>query len=143
MKKMWIILGALAVVTVGGLIVWMVLGAKPQTSSNGATSGDTSNPTDTVDKTTEGTAVTVTIKNTKFTPQNIKVKKGTTVTWVNEDTVQHNVIAFDPDDQSGLPAQNQLFGNGERYSYTFEIIGTFQYKCSPHPFMTGSVEVVE
>lgn len=140
MKKIWIIIGALAVVVVGGLIVWLVLGARQQTPES---QSDTSNPVDVVDKTNEGTAVTVAMKNSQFTPQNIKVKKGTTVTWVNEDTVQHNVVAFDPSDQSGLPAQNQLFGNGLSYSYTFEIIGTFKYKCTPHPFMTGSVEVVE
>ena len=140
MKKIWIIIGALAVVVIGGLIVWMVLGAKQQAPGS---QPDTSSPTDLVDKSNEGTAVTVTLKNTKFTPQNIKVKKGTTVTWVNEDTTQHNVVALNSNDESGLPAENDLFGNGESYSFTFEIIGTFQYKCTPHPFMTGSVEVVE
>jgi plastocyanin len=135
MKKTWLIIGAIAVVLVGGLIVWLTLGAKPQSSS-------TNDSTAVVDKTAEQT-VTVEMRNSAFTPRNIKVKKGTTVRWVNQDTVNHNVVALDANDQRELPAENALLGNGESYAYTFDVGGTYQYKCSPHPFMTGSVEVVE
>ncbi|WP_089612118.1 plastocyanin/azurin family copper-binding protein [Dehalobacterium formicoaceticum] len=32
-------------------------------------------------------------------------------------------------------------GIGASYSYTFNETGTFEYHCSPHPFMTGKVIV--
>ena len=140
MRRAWVIVGALAVVVIGGVIVWLALGAKPQNGTNGNTNA--SNPTAVVDN-GDATFATVEMRNTAFTPQNIKVKKGTTVKWINQDTVRHNVIAQDPSDQSGLPAENPLLGKGESYSFTFETIGTYSYRCSPHPFMTGTVEVTE
>jgi plastocyanin len=141
MKRTWIIIGALAVLIVGGLLVWMQFGAKQQ--RNGSTpSGDSPSASDVTDR-TDSALVVVAMKNTAFTPQKIKVKKGTTVRWVNEDDVRHNVVALNENDQSGLPAQNDLLGKGGTYEYRFDILGTFDYKCSPHPFMTGSVEVVQ
>lgn len=144
MKKTILIIGAIAVVIVGGIVVWMLLGARPQSDTGDSTRvGDApSNASGVADHTSEE-RVTVTMKNTAFAPQKIKIKKGTTVTWTNEDTVRHNVVALNEDDQSGLPNTNQLLGNGESYTYTFDAIGTFDYKCSPHPFMTGAVEVIE
>jgi amicyanin len=140
MKKVWLIVAALVIVVIGGAIVWTVLGARP---NDGNSSDNMSNPMDVVDLTGKGQYVEVTMKNSKYIAQNIKVKKGTTVTWKNEDTVRHNVVALDANDQSGLPAENALFGKGETYSFTFETIGTYKYMCTPHPFMTGSVEVTE
>lgn len=141
MRKTWIIIGALAIAVIGGIIVWMMLGARPQNSTSNT--ANTDNPTATVDQTDVVGQATVTIENSAFTPQNLKVKKGTTVKWTNEDAVRHNVVALNASDQSGLPAENALLGKGESYSFTFETIGTFEYKCTPHPFMTGKVEVVE
>lgn len=143
MKRLWIIIGALAVIAIGGIVVWMLLGARPQSSTDSTRVGDTSSTVSDVTDFTNQTNPTVTMKNTAFTPQKIKIKKGTTVKWVNEDTVRHNVIALNDNDQSGLPNTNPLLGNGESYTFTFELAGTFEYKCSPHPFMTGMVEVVD
>ncbi len=73
-----------------------------------------------------------------FHPQNMTVKKGTTVTWKNEDIAKHN-IAFDagsPDESVG-----PLFGKGEMYSFTFTKTGTYHYHCEPHPYMKGVVTV--
>jgi len=142
MKRTWVIIGALAVLVVGGLAVWMQFGAKQQPNDTTRV-GDSQNTTsDAVDR-TDSTIVAIAMKNTAFTPQKIQVKKGTIVRWVNEDDIRHNVVALNENDQSGLPAQNELFGKGGTYEFTFDLIGTFDYKCTPHPFMTGSVEVVE
>ena len=138
MRRTAIIIGVLLVLVIGGIVAWMLLGSKP--APNNATNDD---PTATVDQSATTERVVVTMKNTAFTPQNIRVKAGPTVRWVNEDDVRHNVVALDENDQSGLPAQNELLGKGGTYEFTFNTIGTFKYKCTPHPFMTGSVEVVE
>jgi plastocyanin len=80
---------------------------------------------------------TVSIENSSFSPANIKVKKGTQVTWTNKDSLQHNVFSSD-----GGP-QGTLLSRGESFTFTFDKVGTFTYICQPHPFMKGSVTVTE
>ncbi len=82
----------------------------------------------------------VTIKDFSFQPKKITVKKGTKVTWTNQDTVKHTVT---PDDESVDFKSSELLGKGESYSVTFNAVGTFNYHCQPHPNMTASVEVTE
>ncbi len=82
----------------------------------------------------------VDIKDYAFGPQKITIKKGTTVTWTNQDSAKHDVM---PDDESDAFKASQLLGKGESYSFTFNTAGTYSYFCSPHPYMKASVEVVE
>ena len=77
--------------------------------------------------------VNVEIRNYKFVPQNITVKVGQTVKWTNNDTVLHNVVG------SGI--ESDYLQKGERFTYTFEEEGTYQYKCTAHPWMEGEVIV--
>jgi plastocyanin len=149
MRKSWIIGGIVAVIVVIGLIVWAVMGANSSTNTSSTTT-TTPSTTDTTDTTGDTNTpivaretVTVTMKNSQFSPKTLTVKRGTTVKWVNEDTVRHNVVAANENDKSGLPSDNALFGKGGTYEFTFETIGTFEYKCTPHPFMTGTIEVTE
>ena len=80
-----------------------------------------------------GTAVAIT--NFAFTPATLKVKPGATVTWTNRDEEPHTVVAENNSFHSpGLDA------NGT-YTYTFTTAGTFDYICSIHPFMHGTVVV--
>lgn len=114
--------------------------AMPQADSSQQSSSSTTSSSDEVQ---EGTA-TVNISDFKFGPQNLKVKKSTKVTWVNQDTAGHNVIA--PDGQvkpGGPPADNEIFRKGDTYDFTFNTVGSFDYICRPHPYMKGKVEVVE
>lgn len=92
---------------------------------------------------TSKTDVDVSMRDMSFSPANIKIKKGTKVTWTNNDTVGHNVVATTPSSSGGLPTSHPLFGKGETFSHTFNTVGTFPYTCTPHPFMKGTVEVVE
>lgn len=75
----------------------------------------------------------VLIKGYKFLPQDISVKVGTTVTWVNEDSVVHTV------EGSGMDSGNM--SKGEEFTFTFDKVGVYDYICGPHPYMTGSVIV--
>jgi plastocyanin len=78
---------------------------------------------------------TVSIKNMAFSPGQLSVTTGTTVTWVNNDGITHTVTADDGSFNSG----NITPGNS--FTRTFSGIGTISYHCSIHPMMTGSVVV--
>ncbi|MGH2532926.1 MAG: cupredoxin domain-containing protein [Thermomicrobiales bacterium] len=71
-----------------------------------------------------------------FDPPMLEVTAGTTVTWVNESDIPHNVIGETLDfDDSGM------LDPGERHSITFDTPGAYTYVCSPHPWMSGTVVV--
>ena len=84
---------------------------------------------------TAAASTTVTIEDFAFSPKSITVDVGDTVTWRNNDDVAHSATAEDGSFDTGT------FGNGRSRSETFDTAGTFQYICTPHPFMKGTVEV--
>jgi plastocyanin len=81
----------------------------------------------------------VSIDNLAFTPSNITVTKGTTVTWTNHDSAAHTVT--ENDGQKG-PDSGTLAG-GKSYSFTYDTVGTFKYHCTIHSSMNGTVVVTE
>lgn len=83
----------------------------------------------------------VKIKDYKFGPATLTIKKGTTVTWENQDTAHHNVVA--QGDNAATGPKSKLLAQGEKYSYTFNTVGNYDYLCEPHPYMTGSIVVTE
>lgn len=82
----------------------------------------------------------VTYKGFAVVQESIKVKKGTTVTWTNEDVAKHDVT---PTVETADFKASELFGKGETHQVTFNTPGTYEYYCSPHPYMKGTVEVTE
>ncbi|MET0779679.1 MAG: cupredoxin family copper-binding protein [Candidatus Saccharimonadales bacterium] len=103
--------------------------AQSSTPESQPTAQNAPNPTDAVK-----------IENFTFSPLAITVKKGTTVTWTNKDSVSHTVTA-DKDTATG--PNSELIPQGQTYSFTFDTVGTFSYHCKPHPNMTGTVVVTE
>jgi plastocyanin len=95
----------------------------------------------------------VMIENFAYTPANLTVNVGTTVTWVNKDSVGHTVTEGDPNspkpadsrvfDSSGEAATGQvtLITPGQSWSYTFTTPGTYEYYCIVHPYMIGHITV--
>ena len=78
--------------------------------------------------------VPVKIGNFTFSPQQITVKAGATVTWTNEDDIPHTVVA--PPNVRSKPLDTE-----EKFSFTFTTPGTYKYFCSLHPHMTGTIVV--
>ena len=79
----------------------------------------------------------ISISNFVFVPATLTVPAGATVTWTNQDQEPHTVVAGDGSFHSpGL-------GTGATYSYTFPTAGSFDYICSIHPFMHGTVVVTK
>ena len=68
----------------------------------------------------------VTMKEFEFTPKEIKVKVGTTVTWMNAGTTAHSATAID----KSFNTRN--LQPGETKSVTFSTPGTFVYHCVFH-----------
>jgi plastocyanin len=80
----------------------------------------------------QGTAA-VDIANFAFSPASLTIEAGTTVTWTNSDSVAHTATGDTFDTGELAP--------GESGSVTFDTEGTFNYICSIHPNMTGTIMV--
>jgi plastocyanin len=72
-----------------------------------------------------------------FVPDEIKICKGDTVTWVNNKAGPHNVV-FDEENVPGgvnvesISMDGQLGEEGETFSKKFDTPGTYGYYCEPH-----------
>ena len=86
-----------------------------------------------------GSQVAITIQGFAFSPQQITVKTGTTVTWTDMDSVAHTVTSL-----SGPASFNSgpLTASGGTFKFTFAQAGTYQYHCMIHPVMTATIVVV-
>ncbi len=80
-------------------------------------------------------AAAVYIRDFYFSPANITVEPGTTVTWVNRGRDPHTVTSFDGQFDSGVLMP------GDRYKVKFIGHGRLGYYCAIHPSMRGSVGV--
>ena len=84
-----------------------------------------------------------------YTPRNLTVPVGTTVTWINSDgAIPHTVTAGWPDSDSigldypgGNGFDSDFMSGGATYEHTFEVPGEYDYYCLLHPWMLGSVTV--
>ena len=81
------------------------------------------------------TPQTIGIKQFKYGPSMLTVPVGTTVTWVNRDEEPHTVT-------SGTGAFSSAgLVNDDTFVRTFTKPGTYQYFCSIHPYMKGTLVV--
>lgn len=133
MKKMLPVI-IVAVIIIGGAAAYFGLHKSSSDNMKGMSSTNQS-ATSTQPQATNK----VTIANFAFSPANITVKKGTTVTWTNQDSIAHTVT--ETDGKSG-PNSSDL-AKGKSYSFTYNTAGTFKYNCSIHPEMVGTVTVTE
>ncbi|MCG8426679.1 MAG: plastocyanin/azurin family copper-binding protein [Chromatiales bacterium] len=86
--------------------------------------------------------VIIEIKKYKFIPDDITVKVGTTIRWVNLEKRQYHSVWFR---EAGDPVSDYFFPD-ESYERTFNEPGVFPYVCEPHEKdsnMIGVVRVVE
>ena len=81
-----------------------------------------------------GVVKSVSIKEFTFGAP-IEVAVGTTVEWKNADPMAHTVTSTTGKFDSGN------IETGKVWRYTFTEAGTFEFACTPHPFMKGRVVV--
>jgi plastocyanin len=77
----------------------------------------------------------VAIANFSFSPKDVTVSVGDSVTWTNSDSTAHTATADDPSFDTGT------IGNNTSKTVTFATAGVFAYHCSIHAAMIGTVTV--
>lgn len=120
------------------LTAMIFVGCASPTSNTGNTGVDTGKATTTTDtsqQTPTKDKVTVKIENFTFSPADVNVSVGGTVTWINKDGAAHTVTGTNNEFTSGQLA------DGKSFSFTFTKPGTIAYFCQNHPSMTGTVVV--
>lgn len=90
-------------------------------------------PSTTQQPQTKAEANKITIQNFAFNPETLTVKQETKVTWTNQDAATHKIKS----DTFNSPDLNQ----GDKFEFTFNKKGSFDYSCSIHPSMAGKIVV--
>lgn len=82
-------------------------------------------------------AADVSIDNFAFTPAEITIKAGESITWTNRDDIPHTVT-----DAAHPPVfRSQALDTDDKVTFSFDKPGTYRYFCSLHPHMQATVVV--
>ena len=73
-----------------------------------------------------------------YSPSNVHLNVGGTVTWYNDDIAYHTVTS---NDGSSEEFDSGMVKPGKTFSYKFNNSGTYDYYCMIHPWMVGTVVV--
>lgn len=102
-----------------------------------------------------GDGVEIIAMGLEFTPTDLTVPVGTTVRWVNQESITHTVTSGpwgDVNESTGLRGTQTPDGlydqtlspmgeDGDTFEFTFEEPGTYQFFCRPHAGMFGTITV--
>jgi plastocyanin len=75
------------------------------------------------------------MQNNAFDPETLNISKGTTVKWINKDDADHTVTSSD-----GFFDSKTVAG-GDTFQHTFDSTGIYDYVCTIHSGMSGTVNV--
>jgi plastocyanin len=78
--------------------------------------------------------VDVSIQNSAFNPASVQISTGDTVKWTNMDSFDHTV--------TGSIFKSGNINKGQSYQFQFTKPGVYDYICTIHPNMKGTVTVV-
>jgi plastocyanin len=104
-------------------------------SNNPANSSPSALPSASPSGTLSAGVASVSISNFAFSPVELAIKRGATVTWTNADSVAHTVTSDTGAFDSGA------LEPGSTFIFTFSMPGTYSYHCSIHPMMTAKIIV--
>lgn len=127
---------ALVAAVLSGVLLFGACGGDSDDASTTDTS-DTSAVPDSPETAGGGEAATsaIAIKDFKFAPETLKAKVGDEITVTNKDSATHTVTAKDKSFDTGN------LDEGAEKTITVAKAGTFEYVCSIHDYMTGTIEV--
>jgi plastocyanin len=108
------------------MIAWILVAIAFSLAASGCASEDP------VDRGGSADGATIAVSDYQFDPADTTVQVGDEVTWVWDGQAQHNVVG------EGFQSADQSSGS---FEHTFEQPGTYEYACTIHPGMDGSVVV--
>jgi plastocyanin len=77
----------------------------------------------------------IAIDNFTFKPATIMVPLGTRIVWENDDDIPHSLV------ETQGKFHSPALDTEDKFRFTFNQAGTFDYFCGLHPHMTGKVVV--
>jgi plastocyanin len=83
--------------------------------------------------------LTITQKGRMFSSESVTIKKGEALTFLNDDTVPHNIVSTSTGNEFNLGSQPP----GAATDVTFKQSGDVQVICAIHPRMKMMVKVTE
>jgi plastocyanin len=75
------------------------------------------------------------IDNFTFKPGTVTVPVGTRIVWENDDDIPHSIV------ETTGKFHSPALDTEDKFSFTFDKAGTFEYFCGLHPHMKGKVVV--
>ena len=85
------------------------------------------------------TSLTITQKGRVFSSETVSIKKGAAVTFLNDDTVPHNIVSTSKGNEFNLGSQ----APGASTDVTFKDIGEALVICAIHPRMKMTVKITD
>jgi plastocyanin len=76
-----------------------------------------------------------------YLPLNLEISTNTKVTWINDDSVPHNIQSQDEFGKVIDLFNSPPLNTGDRFEFTFDEAGAYNYYCSFHPWRVGVVTV--
>jgi plastocyanin len=125
---------AVASVASDGVVLGKTAGTAQVTASLTA-GGVTRTATTTITVLVPPPTASVTAPDFTFVPLDVHVQSGGVVTW-SIGAIHHSIVFTTPDSPPDVPELLNASANR-----TFTSAGTYQYHCSIHPSMTGTVVV--
>ncbi|OHA50667.1 MAG: hypothetical protein A3A97_01965 [Candidatus Terrybacteria bacterium RIFCSPLOWO2_01_FULL_40_23] len=123
-KKFLLVIGVLVIIVFVLIAVILAFG-------NGST------PQNTTEDIIEPRSITyIKISDSAFVPSTVTIKKGETVFWTNNGIFEHTVVS-----DSGFEISSPVLKKDSNYAHGFAFSGIYNYHCSKHPDMKGTVIV--
>jgi plastocyanin len=69
-----------------------------------------------------------------FLPNTVRVEPGSSIRWLNESNVPHNVVGtyFRNSTAENVHIDSGFFGKDRNFRYEFDDEGIFEYRCTIH-----------
>jgi plastocyanin len=120
--------------------------ASTAANNNGEQADDGGNNEDVIVRIPQGSS---SFTDDAYAPNPVEVNIGDSVTWINDDLTSHTATSGTPSSGStgmfgGTDDSPEIIGpEGDTQSFTFDEAGEFEYYCTLHPSMVGTVVVTE
>ena len=141
MNKNLLVIIIVIIILIGGYLFLSSRSASSPTTTTKTVQENSQTTTETTDKTNDGALVNYGVDG--FSPKTITIKKGTTVTWTNDGSRLMWVASSPHPEHTDYSGFDQLKGvdEGEKYAFTFEKVGQWNYHNHLSPKHFGSVTV--